>query len=162
MQRLNLARIPSLRSSDLAGLIPEDGVYSSLEDLVLSNTGVDDDASPYIACCPSLETLDITGTKFTSESFPQDLIIFILIYIQDDGIFPIIDACPDLISIDATGCRGIPLADRRHLFEVSPLFHLMYFELNTHARLRFGRKTDSRNLEPWGLYCDAEYVLIML
>lgn len=56
-----------LRSSDLAGLMPEDDDEpSSLEVLNLNNTAVDDQAAIFISTCPYLHTLEVQGTKFTS------------------------------------------------------------------------------------------------
>ena len=40
-----------------------------LEELALNNTGIDDDAAPYLACCSSLVVLEVAGTKMTSLSF---------------------------------------------------------------------------------------------
>jgi hypothetical protein len=67
-QKLNLAGIKSLRSSDLAGLVAEDVDLSSpmLEVLTLDNTDLDDDASAFLASCSSLRILSLAGTKFTS------------------------------------------------------------------------------------------------
>lgn len=99
---LNLANITSLSSSDLTGLMPEDGQDPSpLTTLILNNTGVGDEAAPYISSCPSLRTLALAGTKFTNA-----------------GLFPIIDACPMLEELDLTSCRGVRVADRRRFFEV--------------------------------------------
>lgn len=39
-----------------------------LEELALNNTGIDDDAAPYLACCSSLVVLEVAGTKLTSPS----------------------------------------------------------------------------------------------
>ncbi len=46
-QYLNLSSISSLRSSDLAGLMPtfEDDEPSALQTLMLNNTGVDDEVA---------------------------------------------------------------------------------------------------------------------
>ena len=40
-----------------------------LEELALNNTGIDDDAAPYLACCSSLVVLEVAGTKMTSLPF---------------------------------------------------------------------------------------------
>jgi len=40
-----------------------------LEELVLNNTGIDDNAAPYLACCSSLVVLEVAGTKLTSLSY---------------------------------------------------------------------------------------------
>ena len=61
--------IPSLRSSDLDGLLQEsveDGP-PKIQVLLLNNTAVDDDAEPFISACTELENLAVGGTKFTSE-----------------------------------------------------------------------------------------------
>ncbi|THH21456.1 hypothetical protein EW146_g89 [Bondarzewia mesenterica] len=102
LKRLNLAGIASLRSSHLAGLTVDRGEdVPRLEELILNNTGVDDEASGHIASCPSLETLELAGTKFTSA-----------------GLFPILDACPMLTKLDLTSCRGVRVVDRRRFFQV--------------------------------------------
>ena len=69
-QRLNLASIPCLRSTDLAGLLRDDGNdnIAPLKTLVLSNTGIDDEAGIYVSACKHLTTLAIAGTRFTSMS----------------------------------------------------------------------------------------------
>jgi len=70
-QRLNLSGLSFLRSSDLQHLAPADPADAacSLRELLLNSTGIDDDASPYIACCPSLERLEVAGTRLSSASF---------------------------------------------------------------------------------------------
>ncbi|KAF4605393.1 hypothetical protein EYR40_004177 [Pleurotus pulmonarius] len=101
-KKLNLSGVVSLRSSDLAGLMPEDDEEpSSLEVLNLNNTAVDDQAAIFISTCPYLHTLEVQGTKFTS-----------------DGLFTIIDACTRLSRLDLTSCRGVRVRDRRRFFEV--------------------------------------------
>lgn len=40
-----------------------------LEELALNNTGIDDHAAPYLACCSSLVVLEVAGTKLTSPSY---------------------------------------------------------------------------------------------
>ncbi|EGO03558.1 hypothetical protein SERLA73DRAFT_119251 [Serpula lacrymans var. lacrymans S7.3] len=72
-KKLNLAGVSSLRSADLRGLLEyndgEDGRRTpTLEHLVLTNTGIDDEAAPYIAACSSLAILELGGTKITSVS----------------------------------------------------------------------------------------------
>lgn len=64
-----MASIPSLRSSDLEGLLVDDSHedISRLRILNLNNTAVDDEVAPYIASCELLETLEISGTRVTSE-----------------------------------------------------------------------------------------------
>ncbi|PCH33581.1 RNI-like protein [Wolfiporia cocos MD-104 SS10] len=100
---LNLSNITSLRSSDLEGLQTweDETAPARLQLLSLNNTSVDDDAAPYIASCPHIETLAVGGTKFTGT-----------------GLFPIIDACPRLQKLDLTSCRGVRVGDRRRFFEV--------------------------------------------
>ena len=64
-----MASIPSLRSDHLEGLLVDDiteGV-SQLRMLNLNNTAIDDEAMPYISSCAQLETLELSGTKVTSE-----------------------------------------------------------------------------------------------
>ncbi|KZT21647.1 RNI-like protein [Neolentinus lepideus HHB14362 ss-1] len=102
-KRLNFANISSLRSSDLSDLVPwhADEDPPPLETLILNYTNVDDDAAAFISSCGVLATLEVQGTKFTSE-----------------GLFPIIDACPKLQRLDLTSCRGINVTDRRRFFEV--------------------------------------------
>ena len=65
---MNLAGIPTLRSSDLSGLMSADveGV-SPLEILNLNNTGIDDEAGVYLGSCTELGTLELAGTRVTSE-----------------------------------------------------------------------------------------------
>ena len=64
---LNLAGIPGLRSSDLNGLVPENDVepVSPLRTLILNKTNIDDNASPWISACLSLETLEVAETKIS-------------------------------------------------------------------------------------------------
>ncbi|GJE86055.1 LRR-repeat protein [Phanerochaete sordida] len=99
---LNLSGVTSLRSSHLEGLLADDldAPESPLRVLNLNNTGVDDAAAPYISTCKSLETLEVGGTRFTS-----------------DGLFDILDGCPVLQRLDLTSCRGVPIAQRRSFFE---------------------------------------------
>ncbi|KAH9968925.1 hypothetical protein BC827DRAFT_1121860 [Russula dissimulans] len=101
--KLNLTGLSYLRSSDLQHLAPADPADAacSLRELSLNSTGIDDDASPYISCCPSLEILEVAGTKLSSE-----------------GLFAIVDACPKLATLNLTRCRGVSVADRRRFFEV--------------------------------------------
>ncbi|KAH9946678.1 RNI-like protein [Amylocystis lapponica] len=98
-----MAGIPSLRSSDLVGLLPdeEDRTLSPLQILNLNNTAIDDDATPYISSCPALQTLSLAGTKVTNA-----------------GLYPVIDACVHLAELDLTSCRGVGVVDRRRFFEV--------------------------------------------
>jgi len=65
-QKVNLAGIPSLRSSDLSGLLSRDveGVCP-LEALILNNTGIDDEAAVYLGGCTELGTLELAGTRVT-------------------------------------------------------------------------------------------------
>ncbi|KAG6850816.1 hypothetical protein H0H93_008119 [Arthromyces matolae] len=67
-QKLNLAGIHALRSSDLVGLLATDeDTVSLLEVLILSNTAIEDEAAIYIAACHALKTLSVAGTKMTGE-----------------------------------------------------------------------------------------------
>lgn len=77
-QSLNLGGIPSLHSSELAGLVPDTVEQGppELRTLVLNYTNVDDDAAPFISSCEHLETLKVGSTKFTS----RQLILFSHIY----------------------------------------------------------------------------------
>ncbi|KAH9025850.1 hypothetical protein EDB85DRAFT_1981342 [Lactarius pseudohatsudake] len=104
LKKLNLSGLSFLRSQDLLHLAPGDPEEAacSLQELLLSSTGIDDDAATYISCCPSLETLGVAGTRLSSE-----------------GLFSIVDACPKLSTLDLTRCRGVSVADRRRFFEVS-------------------------------------------
>jgi len=121
-KNLNFGGIPHLHSSDLAGLQlneVEQG-HSMLETLVLRNTGIDDEAVPWISSCPLLGTLDVSGTKMTSELHwvnvleePSRRFLF-----TGTGLFHIIDACPKLERLDVTACRGVRVGDRRRFFEV--------------------------------------------
>lgn len=58
-----------LQSLHLSGLLPQDAENQPprLEQLILNNTGVDDDATPYLACCPNLVVLELAGTKISSK-----------------------------------------------------------------------------------------------
>jgi len=103
LKKLNLSGLSFLRSSDLRHLTPSDPADAacSLRELLLNSTGIDDDASLFISCCPSLERLEVAGTRLSSE-----------------GLFTIVDACPKLAMLDLTRCRGVSVADRRRFFEV--------------------------------------------
>jgi len=100
---LNMASISSLRSLDLAGLVPDTAEDSPppLKTLLLNNTNVDDNVGPFISSCVELQTLELSGTKITGA-----------------GLFPIIDACQSLGQLNLTSCRGIGVVDRRRFFEV--------------------------------------------
>ncbi|KAH9944443.1 RNI-like protein [Epithele typhae] len=100
---LNLARITSLRSSDLEGLADADDGEGPprLTHLNLNGTSVDDTAAPYLSACVDLQTLELGGTKMSSV-----------------GLFPIIDACEKLEKLDLTSCRGVKVGERRRFFEV--------------------------------------------
>ncbi|KAH8102600.1 hypothetical protein BXZ70DRAFT_890543 [Cristinia sonorae] len=99
---LNLAGISSLRSMDLAGLVPDVSEEEPrLKTLILNNTNIDDDAAPFISSCADLQILELAGTKITSA-----------------GIFPIVDACTSLAQLNLTSCRGVSVVDRRRFFEV--------------------------------------------
>lgn len=49
-------------------LFPSDSdpSISPLQVLILNNTGIGDDAAPFIGSCEELETLEVASTKFTS------------------------------------------------------------------------------------------------
>jgi len=70
LKKLNLSGLTFLRSSDLQHLAPVDPTDAacSLQELSLNSTSIDDDASPYISCCPSLEILEVAGTRLSSAS----------------------------------------------------------------------------------------------
>lgn len=53
----------------LIGLLPHNAEENPprLEQLILNNTGVDDEAAPYLASCSDLEVLELAGTKISSE-----------------------------------------------------------------------------------------------
>ena len=59
-----------MRSQDLHELMSEtvDDSPPRLQELALNNTGIDDNAAPYLACCQSLVVLEVAGTKLTSLS----------------------------------------------------------------------------------------------
>ncbi|KIL70648.1 hypothetical protein M378DRAFT_476159 [Amanita muscaria Koide BX008] len=100
---LNMAGIPNLRSTDLAGLLPESVRDDSpaIETFILNNTGIDDEAGVYISACDHLQTLAVAGTRITR-----------------DGLFPILDACEGLHNLDLTSCRGIGVIERRRFFDI--------------------------------------------
>ncbi|ESK85299.1 scf e3 ubiquitin ligase complex f-box protein grra [Moniliophthora roreri MCA 2997] len=100
---LNLSGIYSLRSDDLSGLlrIEDNNSPPVVERLLLNHTRIDDEASPYLGSCHNLITLEVAGTKLTSE-----------------GLFPILDGCPQLEHLELTSCRGVPVLDRRQFFDV--------------------------------------------
>ncbi|KAI0815192.1 hypothetical protein BC629DRAFT_849886 [Irpex lacteus] len=98
---LNLSGLSYLQSHDLEGLLSDDEQPSPLEELILNNTGVGDDAAPYISCCSSLRVLELGSTKFTS-----------------DGLFTILDGCPKIERLNLTSCRGIKIAERRNFFQI--------------------------------------------
>ena len=90
-----------------------------LEELAFNNTGIDDDAAPYLACCSSLVVLEVAGTKLTSLScMAAHVARYVLRSSIGSGLFPVINACPNLEKLDLTSCRGIKVADRRRFFEV--------------------------------------------
>ncbi|KAJ7630668.1 RNI-like protein [Roridomyces roridus] len=98
---LNLSGLPALRSPHLAGLVSVDGAPPArLETLLLNNTGIDDDAAPFLAACPALAWLEVGDTKMTSE-----------------GLFLVLDGCPQLATLGLKSCRGVRVGDRRRFFE---------------------------------------------
>jgi len=98
-----MSSLSHLKSSDLESLFPteSDPSASPLQVLILNNTGIGDDAAPFIGSCEELETLGAASTKFTT-----------------DGVFAIIGSCKKLQNLDVTSCRQIPILDRRRIFEV--------------------------------------------
>ncbi|KAI0001984.1 hypothetical protein BJV77DRAFT_970588 [Russula vinacea] len=66
LKKLNLSGLSFLRSSDLRHLAPADSTHAacSLQELSLNSTNIDDDASPYLSCCPSLEILEAYKFRF--------------------------------------------------------------------------------------------------
>ncbi|KAJ7714895.1 RNI-like protein [Mycena maculata] len=100
---LNLSGLPALRSAHLAGLAPSDptSLPARIETLLLNNTGLDDDAAPFLAALPTLAWLEVGETKITSE-----------------GLFEVLDACPRLTSLGLKSCRGVRVGERRRFFEV--------------------------------------------
>ncbi|KAG9128003.1 hypothetical protein FRC07_006363 [Ceratobasidium sp. 392] len=100
---LNFENVPSLRSADLEGLLPNslDDLPSPIRSLNLARTNVNDEAAIYIAACNQLEVLNVSGTR-----------------IGRDGLFTILDSCLNLHELDLTGCRGVSVLDRRRFFEV--------------------------------------------
>lgn len=76
-QILSLANIPNLKSSVLEGLLPKmaiddeesigegSPVPSTLRDLDISNTAVDDEAVPFLASCKNLTRLNLEATKMS-------------------------------------------------------------------------------------------------
>lgn len=99
---LNLSGVHHLQSLHLSGLLPQDADNQPprLEQLILNNTGVDDDAAPYLACCSNLVVLELAGTKISS-----------------GGLFSVIDTCPKLQTLNLTSCRSVSVTDRRRFFE---------------------------------------------
>ncbi|TCD63987.1 hypothetical protein EIP91_004689 [Steccherinum ochraceum] len=99
---LNMAGITYFTSACLEGLQPQgDEGPSRLQTLVLNNTHIDDEATPFLSSCPDMRVLELANTKVTSA-----------------GLFPLIDACPKLEQLNLTSCRGIGVVDRRKFFEV--------------------------------------------
>lgn len=99
---LNLSGVHHLQSIHLSGLLPQEAENQTprLEQLILNNTGVDDDAAPYLACCSNLVVLELAGTKMSSA-----------------GLFSVIDTCPKLQTLNLTSCRSVSVTDRRRFFE---------------------------------------------
>ena len=63
-----MSNLSNLKSLDLECLLPSasDPSTSPLQVLILNNTGIGDDAAPYIGSCEELETLGAASTKFAS------------------------------------------------------------------------------------------------
>ncbi|KAF7306652.1 hypothetical protein MIND_00456700 [Mycena indigotica] len=129
---LNLSSIPGLRSQHLAPLVPDDELAeapSRLETLLLNNTGIDDDAAPFLASCASLRWLEVAETKMTS-----------------DGLFSVLDGCVLLTTLGLKSCRGVRVSNRRRFFEAG----LLLFQCHTlliQAFCRYGKKKGLRNAE---------------
>ncbi|KAF8213364.1 hypothetical protein K438DRAFT_1956761 [Mycena galopus ATCC 62051] len=85
---LNFSGLPGLRSVHLAGLAGDPP--SRLETLMLNHTGIDDEAAPFLATCPTL---------------------------RRDGLFLVLDGCPKLATLGLRSCRGVRIGDRRRFFE---------------------------------------------
>ena len=117
-----MAGIPSLRSEDLIGLLVDNAGQepSRLQELILNNTAVGDDAAPYISSCSSLKTLEVAGTKFTSELLNLSCFdsIQLALILTGQGLFTIVDACTLLTKLALTSCRGVRIVDRRRFFQV--------------------------------------------
>jgi hypothetical protein len=118
---LNLSGVASLRSRQLESLLADDldSPISPLRVLMLNKTGIDDTAAPYISMCRSLETLEVGGTKLTSEYCSHQESTCVELQ-TGEGLYVIIDGCPRLERLDLTSCRGIPVAQRRNFFDVRP------------------------------------------
>ncbi|CAO1616911.1 unnamed protein product [Sympodiomycopsis kandeliae] len=72
-----------------------------VENLDLSNTRIDDDVlRMFVKSCHWLQEINLSNTNVTSE-----------------GVRHLIAECPYLTSIDLTGCRGVPVKERRNVFE---------------------------------------------
>ncbi|KAJ7102203.1 RNI-like protein [Mycena belliarum] len=95
---LNLSGLPALRSHHLAGL--PGAPPARLESLILNNTGINDDAAPFLSACPELARLEVAETKMTS-----------------DGLFLVLDGCPKIHTLGLRSCRGVRVGDRRRFFE---------------------------------------------
>lgn len=118
-QTLNLSGLSYLQSHDLEGLLSDDEQPSPLEELILNNTGVGDDAAPYISCCSSLRVLELGSTKFTSKKCISRLMQqYTNCHCVGDGLFTILDGCPKIERLNLTSCRGIKIAERRNFFQV--------------------------------------------
>jgi len=74
-----MSSLSNLKSSDLEPLFPSvpDPSVSPLQVLILNNTGIGDDAAPFIGTCEELETLGVASTKFTSAVTVRSLAIYV-------------------------------------------------------------------------------------
>jgi hypothetical protein len=63
-----MSGIKQLRSTDLAGLVPETIMDSPprMEVLGLDSTNVDDDVTQFLSACASLRRLNLSSTKVSS------------------------------------------------------------------------------------------------
>jgi hypothetical protein len=68
-----MSSLSNLKSSDLEPLFPSESdlSISPLQVLILNNTGIGDDAAPYVGSCEELETLGVASTRFTSRATIQ-------------------------------------------------------------------------------------------
>lgn len=73
-----MSSLSNLKSLDLECLLPSasDPSTSPLQVLILNNTGIGDDAAPYIGSCEELETLGVASTKFTSRVTIHSVVTF--------------------------------------------------------------------------------------
>jgi hypothetical protein len=116
-----MSSLSNLKSSDLEPLFPSesDPSISPLQVLILNNTGIGDDAAPYVGSCEELETLGVASTRFTSglRFNPPQPVSVLTLASQRMGSFLLLSSCKKLQNLDVTSCRQIPIVDRRRIFE---------------------------------------------